>query len=171
MSQNPWIQFLKEHSGEGKKVTELRDMYLAANTDAPPVYLYDDTADIKQNSMLEQLKADRDVFPDGIQTINKKLERHYLDDITPKEQMAWRLAFEMALSDDYTLSKEQLLGSHDWWTCRMLAEADIDAADLDEIIIDLQNTPHTNIYDFLDDVQSKFNIEQLYAIGMPDLTL
>lgn len=169
MSQNPWIQFLKENRGTGKSVAELRDMYLADTTDAPPVYLYDDTADIKHDSMLEQLKADRDVFPNGIQSINHKLETQSVDDISPKEEMAWRLAFEMALSDEYTLSKEQLLGSHDWWLRRMLAEADIDAADLDEIILDLQDTNHRDIYEFLDDVQTKFNIEQLYAIDIPDL--
>lgn len=168
-SNNPWVEFLKQHRGAGKSVSELRDMYVAMTTDAPPVYLYDDNADIKSDSLLESLKTDTRVFPDGINSINQKLELKQLDDISPKEEEAWRLAFEMSLTDDYTLTKEQLLTSHDWWIHRLIQESGLDAEDLDDIIIEIQNTPHKDIYQFLDHVLSSFTIEQLHSIGYPDM--
>lgn len=168
-SGNPWVEFLKQHRGAGKSVSELRDMYLVTTTNAPPVYLYDDSADIKTSSLLESLKADTHVFPDGIDVINQKLELKQLDDISPKEEEAWRLAFEMSLTDEYTLTKEQLLTSHDWWINRLIQESDLDAEDLDGIIAEIRGTNHGDIYQFLDHVLSSFTIEQLYSIGHPDM--
>lgn len=162
-----WQQFVKRHHGSGKSISELRDLYMAA--DAPPAYVYDDNADVKHDSTLEDLKADTSVFPNGISDINQKLELKQIDDISAEEEHAWRLAFELALSDEYTLTKEQLLTSHDWWINRLIQESDLDAEDLDGIIVELQNTDHEDIHQFLDHVLSKFNIEQLYAIGHPDM--
>jgi hypothetical protein len=138
-------------------------MYLA--TDAPLVYLYDDNADIKRGSLLESLKTDMRVFPDGIGAINKKLELKQLDDISPKEGEAWLLAFEMSLTDDYSLTKEQLLTSHDWWINRLIQESDAD----EDIIAEIIDTEHKDIYHFLDHVLSRFTLEQLYSIGHPDM--
>jgi len=166
-STNPWIEFLKEQRGSGLSVSDLRDLYLAQGTDAEPIYVYDDNADIKHNSLLESLKQDPRVFPDGIAVINKKLQLKQLDAITAKEAEAWRLAFEMALTNDYTLTKEQLLGSYDWWINRLMQESDAD--DVDEIIERFGKTQHKNIYEFLDDVLSSFSLEQLYDIGQPEL--
>jgi len=169
-TSNPWIEFLKEQRGSGLSVTDLRDLYLSRSADADPIYIYDNNADVKHNSLLESLKQDPRVFPDGIAAINKKLELKQLDSITPKEAEAWRLVFEMALTNDYTLTKQQLLGSsYDWWINRLIQEGDIDSEDVDEIIERLSMTQHRDIYEFLDDVLASFTLEQLYSIGQPEL--
>lgn len=169
MASNPWVEFLKQHKGGGKSVGELRDLYLSMSDGAEIVYVYDDDADIKYGSLLESLKADPRVFPDGIDVINNKLELKQLDSVTAKEEEAWRLAFEMALTDDYTLTKKQLLSSHDWWINRLIQESDLDAEDLDEIILELKKTKHADIYQFLDHVLQSFTLEQLYSIKNPDM--
>jgi len=168
-ASNPWIEFLKEQRGSGLSVSDLRDLYLSKSADDVPIYIYDNNADIKRNSLLESLKQDPRVFPDGIGAINKKLELKQLDTITAKEAEAWRLAFEMALTNDYTLTKQQLLGSYDWWINRLIQEGDIDSEDVDEIIERLSKTQHRDIYEFLDDVLASFTLEQLYSIGQPEL--
>jgi hypothetical protein len=168
-SSNQWVEFLKQNRGAGKTVSELRDMYLEKTTDAPPVYLYNDKADVKVDSLLESLKQDTHVFPQGINHINDKLELKQLDDITAKEEEAWRLAFEMALTDDYTLNKQQLLNSHDWWIQRLVTESDLDSDDVGLITDAIQRTSHKDIYQLLDHILSSFTLEQLYSIGHPDM--
>jgi hypothetical protein len=135
-----------------------------------PVYLYHRDADIKRDSLLENLKEDKRVFPEGIDHINKKLELHRIDSVTDREEEAWRLAFEMSLTDDYTLTKEQLLTSHDWWIHRLLYESGLDAEELRERIADIRDTQHKDIYQFLDHVLERFSLEELYTIGHTDMT-
>lgn len=159
---NPWVNFLKQHRGGGYSISELRDLYMSSRDDAEQVYLYDDNADIKTNSMLEDLKADRNIFPDGIGAINRKLRLGQLDEISPREEEAWRLAFEMAITDEYTLTPQQLLNSHDWWLNRLLSKG------CDEDIIErLETSNEHNLYKFLDLMHSLITIDQLYAIKHP----
>ena len=166
---NPWITFLKDQRGGGKSITELRDMYVEKTTNAPPVYQYDNNADIKKDSMIESLKEDERVFPQGIGYINNKIEMKHLDDISEEEEESWRLAFEMALTDDYILTKKDLLTSHDWWINRLIQESDLDGDDVNDIINDVQKNKHDDIYQFLDHLLPMFTLEQLYSIGYPDM--
>lgn len=135
----------------------------------PVVYLYDKDADIKQDSIIEQIKADKRLFPKGINYINEKLEEKRLDEITPEEEHAWRLAFEVAMTNEYTLSKEKLCDENSWWINKL--KSVMDPEEIDEIMSDVQAQirDQDDIYVFLDILLPRFTIEQLYSIGDPDM--
>lgn len=167
---NPWVDFLNKHKGGGMTISELRDQYLSRDPNAPLVYMYDELADIKTDSLLDNLKADKRVFPKGIKNVTDKIENKDLDDITSKEEEAWRLAFEMALTNDYTLTKEQLFDDHDWWFRRLQNESGIEEGVLYNIMAKIQNTKHKDIYAFLDDLVPMFTLEELHSINFTDLS-
>jgi hypothetical protein len=170
---NPWVKFLKENRGRNLSVVELRDMYLqhkaAATASVPvsvpgpdePVYTIDNNADIKVESMLEDFKDEY-----NISGITKKLDRH--DEITKQEEEVWKLGFEMALTDDYAMTKEQLLGSHNWWLTRLEYHSGIDEVEFDDILNSLTRN-HASLYDFLDDVLNSFSVEELHTIDLPEM--
>ena len=89
-----------------------------------------------------------------------------LEDITKKEKEAWIFAFEMALTEEYKLTKEQLLSTHNWWISRLAYEV---GDELYEKIDVLKNTKHEGTMDFVDDVTETFTLEQLHSIGLPEL--
>jgi hypothetical protein len=138
-------------------------------TPRPVVYLYDKDADVKQDSIIEQIKADKRLFPKGIDYINEKLEEKRLDEITPEEEHAWRLAFEVAMTNEYTLTKEKLCDENSWWINKL--KSVMDPEEIDEIMSDVQSQirDQDDIYVFLDILLPRFTIEQLYAIGDPDM--
>ena len=72
------------------------------------IYYINENADIKQGSLLEKYLSDKKSFPKGIAHISNKIEQKDLEDITKKEKEAWIFAFEMALTEEYKLTKEQL---------------------------------------------------------------
>jgi hypothetical protein len=179
MSENPWVRFLKDNKNSGKTLAQLRMEYMSpptgdadadidadadTNTDRP-VYQYDDDADLKHNSLMEQIKADKRLFPDGLCYINAKLENK--DEVTPDEEYAWRSAFELALTDEYTLTKERLCNEDSWWINRLKQVMEPD--DIYEIVDEAKQHNHDDIYAFLDDLLPRFTIEQLYVIGHPDM--
>ena len=130
------------------------------------IYYVDDNADVKQNSLIEKYKLDKQYFPKGISHISDKIKNKDLDDITEKEKDAWMFAFEMALTEDYKLTKQQLLSTHNWWISRLSFEV---GDDLYEKIDELKNTEHESTMDFVDDITELFTLEQLYSIGLPEL--
>lgn len=156
---NPWAQFLKDHRGKGMTIAQLRDLYTSENEDAPVVYNYNESADDKVNSALESIQAEYD-----ISAINRKLNNN--DELTEEEEEAWRFAFELSLTDEYALTKEQLLSSHDGWIHAMDY---IDEMELDDIIDRLQSSQHKDIYEFIDDVMRSFTVEQLHSIQLAEL--
>lgn len=156
---NPWVQFLKDNRDKGLSITQLRDMYSADHEGAPVVYNYNDTADDKVDSVLEEVLHEYD-----ISTINQKLNDN--DELTEEEEEAWKLAFELAITDEYTLTKDQLLSSHDAWINAMDY---IDEMDLDIIVDNLRKGRHTDIYNFMDDVMNSFTVEQLHSIQLAEL--
>jgi hypothetical protein len=155
---NPWVQFLKDNRGKGLQVSELRDQYMSRKDDAPVVYNYDANADDKIGSLLETIKSDYDIA-----AINKKITDY--DDLTPQEEEQWLLAFELVLTDEYTLTKQKLLTSHDAW---LRSITDIDDNDND-IENKLSQQEHKDIHDFIDDVLQIFTIRQLHSIKFNEL--
>lgn len=176
---NPWVKFLKEHSGQGYSVTELRNMYEKHKETQPSmhpmssmpqegdkkeiIYNINPDADIKYDSLLESFKDEYDITG-----ITQKLEN--TDELSQQEEEAWKLAFEMALTDDYVLTKEQLLNSHDWWLTRLDYHSGIDDDKFEKILKQLTTKNHKDIYEFLDDVLKSFSVEELYSINLPELS-
>ena len=130
------------------------------------IYYINENADIKQGSLLEKYLSDKKSFPKGIAHISNKIEQKDLEDITKKEKEAWIFAFEMALTEEYKLTKEQLLSTHNWWISRLAYEV---GDELYEKIDVLKNTKHEGTMDFVDDVTETFTLEQLHSIGLPEL--
>lgn len=130
------------------------------------IYYINENADIKQGSLLEKYLSDEKSFPKGIAHISNKIEQKDLEDITKKEKEAWIFAFEMALTEEYKLTKEQLLSTHNWWISRLAYEV---GDELYEKIDVLKNTKHEGTMDFVDDVTETFTLEQLHSIGLPEL--
>lgn len=130
------------------------------------IYYINENADVKQGSLLEKYLSDKKSFPKGIVHISNKIEQKDLEDITKKEKEAWIFAFEMALTEEYKLTKEQLLSTHNWWISRLAYEV---GDELYEKIDVLKNTKHEGTMDFVDDVTETFTLEQLHSIGLPEL--
>jgi hypothetical protein len=156
---NPWVQFLKEHRGKGLKINELRNLYESEKANTPIVYNYDINADDKDSSALESVIEDYD-----IPALTQKLNEH--DDLTEEEKEQWLIAFELVLSDEYALTKQQLFNSHDAW---LNAIDNIDELELDVIIDRLQSAKHKDIYALMDDITSSFTLEQLHSIEFAEL--
>ena len=131
------------------------------------IYYINDNADIKYNSLLEKYKLDKQYFPKGISHISNKIENKDLDDITDEEKDAWIFAFEMALTEEYKLTKQQLLSTHNWWISRLAFEV---GDELHEKIELLKNTKHESTMDFVNDIVETFTLEQLYSIELPELS-
>jgi hypothetical protein len=130
------------------------------------IYYIDDNADIKQESLIEKYKLDKKHFPKGISHISDKIKNKDLDDITNEERDSWIFAFEMALTEEYKLSKEQLLSTHDWWISRLAYEV---GDELNEKINALKTTDHESTMEFVDDITQIFTLEQLHSIELPEL--
>lgn len=156
---NPWVQFLKDNRGKGMTIAQLRDLYISEHEGAPVVYNYNETADDKHDSALEEIKNEYD-----ISSINQKLNDN--DELTEEEKEAWRLAFELSLTDEYALTKDKLLSSHDAWIHAMDY---IDEMELDDKVEDLHAGQHKDIYQFMDDVMNSFTVEQLHSIQLAEL--
>lgn len=167
-TDNPWNKFLEAHRDDGLSLEELRKLYLSESPEAPPVYLYDDSADINHGSILQAVLDDRKLFPDGIGAINRKLSDY--EEVTDKESEAWLLSFELALTDDYGLSTDQLLSSHDWWLKRLEIESGMETSEFSEIVDQFKTTDYDDIDEFISDVKSVFDIYQLYRIKYPELS-
>ena len=130
------------------------------------VFEYNPNADLKQDSVLENLKKDKSIFPHGLSYVTEKINNKDLHDISQKEQESWIEAFKIALTDEFTLTKEQLLTSHNWWTSRLSYEL---GDDLHLLVDDLTKTNHKNIHEFVDDLTNRLNLEQMNAINVPGL--
>ena len=73
----------------------------------------------------------------------------------------------MALTEEYKLTKQQLLSTHNWWISRLAFEV---GDELHEKIELLKNTKHESTMDFVDDIVETFTLEQLYSIELPELS-
>lgn len=160
---NPWVKFLIDNKGKGYTNEQLRKLYQAEQS-TEEVYNFDRDASIKHESLLEDLKTQVD-----IPALTKKLQEH--DILNEDEQDLWYLAFDLAVTKDYSLTKEQLLGSHDWWLERILYESGIDDDIYDDIVTELKTEHHKDIHEFMDHVRDSFSIYELVSIDHPELKL
>lgn len=151
-----WLKFIKTHKDSGLTLRDLREKHISEQ-ELGPGYSYDPTADIVPDLILAEL---RNEYP--IDDIVKKIEEG--DEISSEEERAWTLALELTISDEYTLSKEQLLDEFDWWLRKIQYHGDIDGDVFGKIVDRLTKTKHKDIYEFLDDVIRSFEPMVLNAI-------
>jgi hypothetical protein len=95
-----------------------------------------------------------------VKRISKKIRLHH--ELIPAEANLWRAEFARVLSNDYTLTQEQLLTSDNSWLQRIKYNSGIYEEKMDDFKNTIQNKPYASVEDFLEAVVSFFDIEELY---------
>jgi hypothetical protein len=119
-----------------------------------------------QSELLKRHINDPSYFPAGFTSVNKKLKESEVEEISDKEREGWLIAFGIALTNDYNLSKKDLLTEFDWWVERLVPSV---GESIYLTIDNLKNKDHDDDISFLNDVTEVFSIEDLFSIGLPEL--
>ena len=102
-------------------------------------------------------------IPDSLQTAIDKVNQG--DDLTVEEEKEWMEYYLFIISDNYTLTPEEMLADHDWWLKCIQYHSGIDEDKMYKFLDNREQLVNLSTDDFLTEVLSFFTIDEMKSIG------
>ena len=102
-------------------------------------------------------------IPEKLQTAIDKVNQG--DDLTVTEEKDWLEYYLFVISDNYTLTAEDLLRDHDWWLKCIQYHSGIDEDKMQNFLDRIPELKKLSLDEFLSIVITYFTIDELKSIG------
>jgi hypothetical protein len=102
-------------------------------------------------------------IPESLQSTIDKVNQG--DDLTKNEEKDWLEYYLFVVSDNYTLSPEDMLSDHDWWLKCIQYHSGIDEDKMQRFLDRIPELNKMPLDDFLSIVITYFTIDELKPIG------
>jgi hypothetical protein len=102
-------------------------------------------------------------IPDSLQTAIDKVNQG--DDLTAEEEKEWMEYYLFTISDNYTLTPDEMLNDHDWWLKCIQYHSGIDEDKMYKFLDRQDELKTLPLDDFLTEVITFFTIDEMKSIG------